>query len=85
MTDTTTNAEVAYRFALSVLEGRHDARVVVLSDRAAAPDASLAAALKRTGIAVEMVRVGRGDANFAVTEFALRRYPLDKTRAELFF
>lgn len=84
-TDAATNAEAAYRFALAVLEGRHGARVVVLSDRATAPDAKLAAALKHAGIAVEMVRIGRGDANFAVTEFALRRYPLDKTRAELFF
>lgn len=84
-TDSMTNAEAAHRFALAVLENRHGARVLVLSDRAAAPDGKLAGALRRAGIAVETLRVGRSDANFAITEFALRRYPLDKTRAELFF
>lgn len=83
--DAITRGDAAYRFALSVLEGRRGARIVVISDRVAPPDATLAAALKRAGLTLELVRVGRSDANFAVTEFAPRRYPLDKTRAELFF
>lgn len=65
-------------FARDVLRGRPGPRVVVVSDGQleAAPESQDAPPLT-------FLRVGKGGANVAVTAFAVRRYPLDKSRSEV--
>lgn len=82
-TDRVTRPEPAYRFAIEVLRGRSDPRVLVISDRAAPPDEGLTRALEDAAIDLAIARIGQSDANFAVTELALRRYPLDARQSEL--
>jgi Ca-activated chloride channel homolog len=81
--DLPTDHQRAYRFALDILQGRPDAELVVISDAAVAPEADVAAALARSGIAVSHHPVGRRSDDVGISAFAVRRYPLDKNRSEL--
>jgi hypothetical protein len=82
-TDLPTDYARAYRFALDVLRGRSRPEVVLLSDAPATPDAELAQAITRAGIRVSFAAIGRRGDDVGITQFAVRRYPLDKNRGEL--
>ena len=82
-TDLPTDYARAYRFAIDVLRGRSRPEIVLLSDAPAAPDAELAQAITRAGIRVSFAPIGRRGDDVGITQFAVRRYPLDKNRGEL--
>jgi hypothetical protein len=82
-TETRANLSLALRFAADVLRDAEHGEIVVISDGVldAASDALGAVALGT--VKLSYVKVGiRGD-NVAITEFAARRYPLDKNRCEV--
>jgi hypothetical protein len=82
-TDLPTDYARAYRFAIDVLRGRSRPEIVLLSDAPATPDAALAQAITRAGIRVSFAAIGRRGDDVGITQFAVRRYPLDKNRGEL--
>jgi hypothetical protein len=82
-TDARADFPRALRFATDVLRGTDAGEIVVVSDGAlgAASDASGPVHLGTAKLSY--VRVGRGGKNVGVTQFAVRRYPLDKSRYEV--
>ncbi len=73
----------ALRYATDVLRGIDRSEVVVVSDGVLGPDSDASGPLALGGATLSYVKVGiRGD-NVALTEFAVRRYPLDKSRYEV--
>jgi von Willebrand factor type A domain/Aerotolerance regulator N-terminal len=73
----------ALRFASDALRGVDNAEIVVVSDGVlgAAQDA---AGLVHLGDAkLSYVKVGGGQRNVGITQFSVRRYPLDKSRYEV--
>jgi hypothetical protein len=82
-TDLPTDYARAYRFALDVLRGRTRPEIVLLSDAPTPPDPEIARAIARAGIRVSHVPIGRRGDDVGISQFAVRRYPLDKNRSEL--
>ncbi len=73
----------ALRFAADTLRGLSSPEVIVVSDGALS-DASDAAGPVRLGdVKLSYVPVGSGNKNAAITNFSVRRYPLDKSRYEV--
>jgi hypothetical protein len=73
----------ALRFATDTLAGVDGAEIVVVSDGDLGP-ASDAAGPVRTGSAkVSYVPIGVARSNVGITQFSVRRYPLDKSRYEV--
>lgn len=81
--DSPTDHQRAYRYALDVLSGRPGAEITLLTDAAVAPGPELAEALARADIAITHVPIGRRGDNAGISAFAVRRYPIDKNRSEL--
>lgn len=75
--DTPADLARALAFAEDTLRGLNDPEVVLVSDGAL--DTSGAS----SHIPIEILPVGSGDTNVAITEFSARRYPLDKSRVEV--
>jgi hypothetical protein len=73
----------AAELALDLLPARTAARLVLFSDGnlAHVTEARSKLALRPT-LALSHVSAGRADRNVAITSFALRRYPLDRTHLE---
>jgi Ca-activated chloride channel homolog len=82
-TDARADFPRALRFATDVLRGADRGEIVVVSDGAlgAADDASGAVHLGDAKLSY--VRVGRQSKNVGITEFSVRRYPLDRARYEV--
>jgi hypothetical protein len=85
--DTGADLDRALDFAEDALRGQPRPEVVVMSDGAlGAGDAGERAAqkteLERAGIALSYFGVGKAARNVAITQFSVRRYPLDKSRYE---
>jgi hypothetical protein len=71
-------------WALDVAHGAPRPEIVVVSDgRLEAPGEAIAARLAQSGVPLSWARVGRGGRNVAITAFAVRRYPIDKSRAQV--
>jgi hypothetical protein len=82
-TDAAADFPKALRFATDTLRGLSRPEIILVSDGALG-DASDAAGPVHTGdIEVSYVPVGTGGQNAAITNFAVRRYPLDKSRYEV--
>ncbi|MBX3250540.1 MAG: VWA domain-containing protein [Myxococcales bacterium] len=86
-TDVAANLRAGLRLALDVLRDAPQPEVVVVSDGGFdagrfAPEA-FANALAARDVRLSWVKVGEGDANVALTAFAVRRYPLDKSQNEV--
>lgn len=94
--DTSADLEAGLRFALDTLTGRRSPEVVVISDGAFRDDLSALADKLRFGdeqrfgdkqalgdVKLRFVPVGHSAPNVAITAFAVRRYPLDKSRYEV--
>jgi hypothetical protein len=73
----------ALRFATDVLRGVDRGEIIVVSDGALgeATDASGPVHLGQTKLSY--VKVGKGSRNVGITQFSVRRYPLDKSRYEV--
>ncbi|HEY1695499.1 MAG TPA: VWA domain-containing protein [Polyangiaceae bacterium] len=82
-TDTRADYPRALRFASDVLRGVDRGEILVVSDGelGAASDASGAVHLGDAKLSFE--KVGSSDRNVGITQFAVRRYPLDKSRYEV--
>jgi hypothetical protein len=82
-TDTRADFARSLRFATDVLHGLPSPEIIVVSDgnlgepKDAAGDIHLGKAL------LSFVPIGRGSRNVAITEFSVRRYPLDRDRYEV--
>jgi hypothetical protein len=73
----------ALRFATDVLRGLSDAEIVVVSDGALGPAADASGDVHLGGAKLSYVRVGRSNRNVGITQFSVRRYPLDRNRYEV--
>jgi hypothetical protein len=82
-TDTRADFPRALRFATDVLRGYARGEIVVVSDGALgeASDASGPVALGAAKLSY--VKVGKDAKNIGITQFSVRRYPLDKSRYEV--
>jgi hypothetical protein len=85
-TDTRADFPRALRFAADALRGADSPEIIVVSDGALGPAADAQGAVHLGTVRVSYVPIGGSDAskrrNVAVTEFSVRRYPLDKSRYE---
>lgn len=75
--DTPADLARALGFAEDSLRGLPEPSVVL------ATDGALALPSGPVSIPIQVLPVGSGDRNVAITEFAARRYPLDKSRVEV--
>lgn len=78
--DTRADFPRALEFAADALRDLPRPEVIVVSDGALNAPAEVPAELKRA--ALRFVPVGKRGRNLAITEFSVRRYPLDKSRHE---
>lgn len=76
----------AMRFATDSLAGLSDPEVVVVSDGAgmSEPEDELGKVTLDRRVRLSFVRVGKTGRNVAITAFSVRRFPLDKSTAEVY-
>jgi hypothetical protein len=82
-TDTRADFPRALRFATDVLRGVDRGEIVVVSDGALGEAADASGPVHLGGAALSYVKVGREANNVGITQFSVRRYPLDKSRYEV--
>jgi hypothetical protein len=80
--DTGADLAQALRFAMDVARGQPDPEVIVVGDGAYDPPRDGAGEVRMTGASLRFVPVGRRGRNVGISAFAVRRYPLDKSRYE---
>lgn len=81
------NLRAGLRLALDVLRGQPQPEVVVLSDGGFdasrfSPEA-FGSSLRERGVRLSWVKLGESGDNVALSAFAVRRYPLDKSQNEV--
>ena len=82
-TDTRADFARALRFAADALRGADSPEIIVVSDGALGPAADAQGPVHLAGLKVSYVPVGARRRNVGITEFSVRRYPLDKSRYEV--
>jgi hypothetical protein len=82
-TDARADFPRALRFATDVLRGVEGGEIVVVSDGALGEAADSSGPVHLGDARLSLVRVGKAANNVGVTQFAVRRYPLDKSRYEV--
>jgi len=82
-TDARADFARALRFATDALRGADNPEIVVVSDGNVGAASDAAGAVELGGAKLSYVPVGKGTRNVAVTQFSVRRYPLDKSRYEV--
>jgi hypothetical protein len=82
-TDTRADFPRALRFATDVLRGVDRGEIIVVSDGALGPPSDASGAVHLGSAKLTYVRVGKEAHNVGVTQFSVRRYPLDKSRYEV--
>jgi len=82
-TDVSADLGAGLRFALDVLRNEPGAEIVVVSDGHLPPAEAEAQRLRDAGVLVSFIPIGEGSRNVAITAFAVRRYPLDKSQSEV--
>jgi von Willebrand factor type A domain/Aerotolerance regulator N-terminal len=82
-TDARADFPRALRFAADVLRGVDRPEIVVVSDGALGDASDSSGPVHLGDAALSYVRVGREAKNVGVTQFSVRRYPLDKSRYEV--
>lgn len=73
----------ALRFATDTLRGVDEGEIVVVSDGNLGEARDAAGPVHLGNTKLSYVKVGTGQRNVAITEFSVRRYPLDKNRYEV--
>ncbi len=81
-TDTRADLPRGLQFAADAVSGLDQAEIIVVSDGALG-DLGEAAKVKLSGATLRYLPVGTSNRNFGITQFAVRRYPLDKARYEV--
>lgn len=82
-TDARADFPRALRFATDVLRGADRAEIVVVSDGALGPAEDAAGPVHLGDAKLSYVRVGKQGKNVGITQFSVRRYPLDRSRYEV--
>ncbi|EYF08979.1 vWA domain-containing protein [Chondromyces apiculatus] len=82
-TDATADFARALRFATDTLRGMSSPEIIVVSDGALGDPSDGAGAVDTGDAKLSFVPVGKGGRNAAITQFSVRRYPLDKSRYEV--
>jgi len=82
-TDTRADFARALRFATDALRGLERAEIVVVSDGHLGDPADSFGAVHLGDAKLSYVKVGKGKNNVGITQFSVRRYPLDKGRYEV--
>jgi hypothetical protein len=81
-TDTVANVEAGLLFAHDSLQGLQHAELIVVSDGTVADFHARSKVLAADNYRVSFLPVGKERDNVAITQFSVRRYPLDKSRSE---
>jgi hypothetical protein len=82
-TDARADFPRALRFATDVLRGVDGGEIVVVSDGVLGEAADASGAVHLGGAKLSYVQVGKDGKNVGITQFSVRRYPLDKSRYEV--
>jgi von Willebrand factor type A domain/Aerotolerance regulator N-terminal len=82
-TDARADFPRALRFATDVLRGVDRGEIVVVSDGALGDASDASGAVHLGEASLSYVKVGKSNRNVGVTQFSVRRYPLDKSRYEV--
>jgi hypothetical protein len=81
--DTRADLEAGLSFARDSLRGLPHGEVVVMGDGAYGDTSEISSRVSLEGAEPRFVPVGKSSKNLAITEFSVRRYPLDKSRYEV--
>ena len=71
------------RFALDTLRGTREPEIVVVSDGGLGEPRDALGPVKLGDVKLSYLPVGAGKRNLAITQFSVRRYPLDRARYEV--
>ncbi|HSN97225.1 MAG TPA: VWA domain-containing protein [Candidatus Nanopelagicales bacterium] len=82
-TDATADFARALRFATDTLSGLPSPEIILISDGALSEPSDGAGPVELGDVRLSYVPVGKGGRNAAITQFSVRRYPLDKSRYEV--
>lgn len=82
-TDTVADLERGLRFAMDSLRDLSKPEIIVVSDGAFGDTERVARRVDTSGVQLRFVPVGDGRHNVAITQFSVRRYPLDKSSYEV--
>ena len=82
-TDARADFPRALRFATDVLRGVDQGEIIVVSDGALGPASDASGPVHLGSARLTYVRVGKEAHNAGITQFSVRRYPLDKSRYEV--
>jgi hypothetical protein len=83
VTDAAADFARALRFANDVLRGASGGEIVVVSDGALGPAVDASGAVHVSQAKLTFVPIGHSGRNVGITQFSVRRYPLDKSRYEV--
>jgi hypothetical protein len=81
--DIRADLEAGLAFGRDSLRGLPHAELVVIGDGAYGDTAELSARVSLEGAEPRFVPIGKSGKNLSITEFSVRRYPLDKSRYEV--
>jgi hypothetical protein len=82
-TDTRADFPRALRFATDALRGADNAEIVVVSDGALGAASDAQGAVHTGDAKLVFIPIGKSKKNAGITQFSVRRYPLDKSRYEV--
>jgi Ca-activated chloride channel family protein len=82
-TDTRADLERGLSFAVDSLRGLPKAEIVVVSDGVLGDLSEVAKHVDFGGAALKFMPIGKSGNNVAISQFSVRRYPLDKSRSEV--
>jgi Ca-activated chloride channel family protein len=82
-TDTRADFPRALRFATDALRGADNAEIVVVSDGALGTASDAQGSVHTGDAKLVFIPIGKSKKNAGITQFSVRRYPLDKSRYEV--
>jgi hypothetical protein len=82
-TDTRADFPRALRFATDALRGSDNAEIVVVSDGALGAATDAQGSVHMGDAKLVFIPIGKSKKNAGITQFSVRRYPLDKSRYEV--
>lgn len=82
-TDTRADLERGLSFAKDSLRGLPNAEIVLVSDGVLGDLSEIAQQIDVSQVGLKYLPIGKSGKNVAISEFSVRRYPLDKSRSEV--
>ncbi|MCU0690040.1 MAG: VWA domain-containing protein [Polyangiaceae bacterium] len=82
-TESTADFSRGLRFAVDTLRGLSNPEIVIISDGRLGDPRDAFGPVQLGDVRLSYVKVGTGGLNAAITQFSVRRYPLDKSRYEV--